>query len=118
MLLLPKMIQKRRFVDLAIRRNVPPKLALFEIFVLERCRIDSRFLVNDVCNHYWTEMPPRSNGVDRTIVVLVRAMPGTALSLESSSSRCMVERVITLRTKDSSPATLCTSSTSGMPERR
>ena len=50
--------------------------------------------------------PPRSKGVVRTIVVFVRPIPGTALSRERNSSRCAVERVRTLSTNDSSPATL------------
>ena len=58
-------------------------------------------------------MPPRSNGVESTIVAPVRAIPGILLSLVSSSSRCGVERVIALQMNDSSPATLCTSRISG-----
>jgi len=64
--------------------------------------------------HERTEMPSRSNGVERTMVVFVRAMPGNAFKRESNSSRCCVERVITLQTNDSSPATEWTSHTSGI----
>jgi len=59
-------------------------------------------------------MPSRSNGVESTIVVFVRAIPGKDFKRESNSSRCCVERVITLQTKDSSPATEWTSHTSGI----
>ena len=60
-----------------------------------------------------TGSPTRSKGVERTIVVRVRATPGTRLSLVRNSSRWAVDRVTTLSTNVSSPATLCTSSTSG-----
>ena len=46
-----------------------------------------------------TVTPPRSNGMLRTIVVRVRAIPGVAFSRASNSSRCCVERVTTLQTK-------------------
>ena len=75
-----------------------------EVRVVERCAS---------CPSASTGSPPRSNGVDSTIVVRVRATPGTRLMRVRNSSRCAVERVTTLSTYDSSPATLWISSTSG-----
>ena len=65
-----------------------------------------------------TVTPPRSNGMLSTTVVRVRAIPGIALRRASSSSRCCVERVTTLQTNVSSPATECTSQISGISLKR
>ena len=79
-----------------------------------RCRADGSAALPSRCIVCCTATPPRSKGMPRTIVVRVRAIPGVAFSRASRSSRCWVERVTTLQTKLSSPATECTSQTSGM----
>src|SRR5579884_1078558 len=47
MLLLPKMIEERRLVDLLVCGNVPPEFALLEVLVFESLGFGGRLLVND-----------------------------------------------------------------------
>src|SRR5579884_1975856 len=79
------------------------------------CRFDDA--MRSVATRVWrgrrdhetlTAIPPRSNGVESTTVVLVRATPLMRFTRPSKSSRCPVERVTVFIMKLSSPATLCT----------